>query len=48
MFNKSKSGYLDSQIRETLGEYYSGYSIYKNLRNMNPIQARMPFDVVIK
>ena len=48
MFNKSKSGYLDSQIRETLGEYYSGYSIYKNLHNMNPIQARMPFDVVIK
>ena len=48
MFNKGKSGYLDSQIRETLGEYYSGYSIYKNLRNMNPIQARMPFDVVIK
>ncbi len=48
MFNKSKNGYLDSQIRETLGEYYSGYSIYKNLRNMNPIQARMPFDVVIK
>lgn len=48
MLNKSKSGYLDSQLRETLGEYYSGYSIYKNLRNMNPIQARMPFDVVIK
>lgn len=48
IFNKSKSGYLDSQIREALGEYYSGYSIYKNLRNMNPIQARMPFDVVIK
>ena len=48
MFNKSKSGYLDSQLRETLGEYYTGYSIYRNLKNMSPIQARMPFDVVIK
>ena len=48
MFNKSKSGYLDSQLRETLGDYYTGYSIYRNLKNMSPIQARMPFDVVIK
>lgn len=48
MLNKSKSGYLDSQLRETLGEYYTGYSIYRNLKNMSPIQARMPFDVVIK
>ena len=48
MLNKSKSGYLDSQIREVMGEYYFGYSLYKNIQNINPVQARMPYEVVIK
>ena len=47
-FNHKRYGYLDSELRETLGEYYTPYAILKNLKAQSPVQARIPFDPNIK
>ena len=39
---------LDSQMRALLGEYYSTFSLIRNIKNQNPIQARIPFDPNIR
>lgn len=48
LLNETTSGYLDSQMREMLGEYYTTFSMLRNLKQRNPIQARIPFDPNIK
>lgn len=47
----SKNGaddYLESQLRNTLGEYYTTFSLLRTLRDQNPIQARITFDPNIR
>ena len=48
LMDKNSSDYMDSQMRALLGEYYSAFSLIRNLKNQNPIQARIPFDPNIK
>lgn len=43
-----KSGYLDAELRNTLGEYYTTFSLLRNLRNQDRLQMRLPFDPNIK
>ena len=40
--------YIHSQMQETLGEYYGIFQWTKNLRNMDRVQARLPFELNIK
>lgn len=48
VLNKTKTGYLDGQMRQMLGEYYTAFSLLRNISQRNPIQARMPYDPNIK
>lgn len=48
LLNKSSNDYMDSQMRALLGEYYSTFSLIRNIKNQNPIQARIPFDPNIR
>ena len=48
IMNKKKNGYLDSQMRQMLGEYYTTFSLLRTLDKQNPIQARMPFYMTIQ
>jgi protease IV len=40
--------YLDEKMRQTLGEYYAPFEFLKTINTQNAIQARMPFDLVVK
>ena len=40
--------YIHSQMQETLDEYYGIFQWTKNLRNMDRVQARLPFELNIK
>jgi protease-4 len=44
----SKDSYLDTQMRETLGEYYEPLMFVKSINRQNAIQARLPYYVNIK
>ncbi len=48
LLNKTKTGYLDGQMRQMLGEYYTAFSLIRNISQKNPIQARLPYDPNIK
>lgn len=48
LLKDKKAGYLDSELREALGEYYTTFSLLKTISKQNPIQARIPFDPNIK
>lgn len=42
------SGYLESQLRATLGDYYTTFGLLRQLKSQNPIQASIMFDPNIK
>ncbi len=44
----AKNDYLQSSLREVLGEAYSTYSLLQNIRQQDRIQARMPYDLIIR
>ena len=48
LLNEKKSGYLDAELKELLGEGYGVYSLMKGVKNADRIQARMPFEMVVK
>ena len=48
ILDKDKNDYMESQMRAVLGEYYNTFSLIRNIRNQNPIQARIPFDPNIR
>ena len=48
LLDKSTDDYMESQMRAILGEYYSTFSLIRNLKDQNPIQARIPFDPNIR
>lgn len=47
MENANADNYLDSKMRETFGEYYSTFSLVKRIKNLDRIQARIPFEINI-
>lgn len=47
LLNQTKGGYLDSELRELLGEGYAVYSLVRNVKDADRIQARMPFEMNI-
>lgn len=48
LLNQTKGGYLDSELRELLGEGYAVYSLVRNVKDADRIQARMPFEMIIQ
>ena len=48
LLNEEKKDYIESQMAETLGEYYDFAKFVRNIKNADRIQARMPFDLQIR
>lgn len=46
--NVKPERYISDKLEYTLGEFYSGFVMIKNLEKTDRIQARMPFDMSIK
>lgn len=40
--------YLDEQMKQTLGEYYEPFMFVKNLNSQDAVQARVPYNIIIK
>ena len=43
LLNKGKEDYIQGQISNTMGEYYDYIKFIQNMKDMDHIQARMPF-----
>ena len=48
LLDKTKSSYLDSQMKELMGDYYSVFSSLQSMKGQNPIQARIPYIINLK
>jgi protease-4 len=48
LLDKTKSSYLDSHLKELMGEYYTVFNSLQNMKGQNPIQARIPYYINIK
>ena len=48
ILNETKSAYMNNEIKELLGEWYSVYSFVRNVKSADNIQARIPYDIVIR
>ena len=47
LLDKTKSGYMDAELRATLGEYYTTFNLLRTMKHQDRIQARLPFDLNI-
>lgn len=36
--------YLESKMRDVMGDYYTTFTLLRQIKQQNPIQARLPFD----
>ena len=48
LFNEEKKDYIESQMAETLGEYYDFAKFIRDIKNADRIQARLPFELQIR
>jgi protease-4 len=48
LLNEEKKDYIESQMAETLGEYYDFAKFVRNIKNADRIQARLPFELQIR
>lgn len=48
LLEKKSTGYIETKLRENFGEYYQGFSLIKNIENIDFIQARVPFDLNLR
>ena len=48
LMNEGKNNYIEGQLMETLGESYSSIKFIQSVKDMDRIQARMPFDLRIQ
>ena len=48
LLGKTKDSYLDSQMKELMGDYYSVFSSMQSMKGQNPIQARIPYIINLK
>ena len=48
LMNTGKDNYIDGKLMEALGESYSSLKFIQNAKDMDHIQARMPFDLRIQ
>ena len=48
LLNEEKKDYIESQMAETLDEYYDFAKFVRNIKNADRIQARLPFELQIR
>ncbi len=48
LLSDKKSGYMEAEMRNMLGEYYTTFSLIRTIGTQDRIQARIPFDLNIK
>lgn len=48
LLNQSKNDYIEDKLEESIGEYYHQFKFIKNLKEADPVQARLPFEMIIK
>ena len=48
LLNEEKKDYIESQMAETLGEYYDFAKFVRDVKNADRIQARLPFELQIR
>ncbi|MBQ8099462.1 MAG: signal peptide peptidase SppA [Bacteroidaceae bacterium] len=46
--NKKKNSYYESRMRNSLGELYQPFVLMQTIKQQNPIQARLPYDIDIR
>lgn len=44
LLKEKKSGYMEAELRETLGEYYTTFSLLRTIKQQDWLQMRLPFD----
>lgn len=44
LLDKKKSGYLESEMRAMLGEYFTTFSLLRTIKAQDRLQMRMPFE----
>lgn len=45
---EERNNYLDEQLQSTLGVYYEPFKMVKDIKNQNPIQARIPILISVE
>lgn len=49
LFGSDDAGdFMDAKIKSLMGDYYGAYRMINQLGNWNPVQARLPYEIVIK
>lgn len=48
MGDQSETDYMDIKIQQMMGDYAGAYRIIRQLGHWNPVQARLPYDIVVK
>lgn len=48
ILNQKKNGYLESHLHDMLGEGYTAYSLLRDIRKQDYMQARMPYELNIR
>ena len=48
LLSDKKSGYMEAEMRDMLGEYYTTFALIRSLKSQDRIQARLPFEPNIK
>lgn len=48
ILNQKKNGYLESKLRDVLGDGYTAYSLLRNISEQDCMQARMPYELNIR
>ena len=48
LLNQSKNDYIEGKLEESIGEYYHQFKFIKTLKEADPVQARLPFEMIIK
>jgi protease-4 len=46
--NDQRKHYVNGQMQEYMGDFYGSFKTLEHLKNANPIQARMPFELNIR
>lgn len=44
LLKEKKSGYMEAELREVLGEYYTTFSLLHTLKQQDRLQMRLPFE----
>ena len=44
LLDKKKSGYMEAEMRDIMGEYYTTFSLLRTIKSQDKLQTRIPFE----